>query len=304
MDTNNSNMSNNSRSSYFTNNNRSKKIYIRDKNCDPNQSYYNNYKPKNNCSWQNNNTYSNISKSWNNSHNITHFKPKTNYSSSFKDELFQKKYNGINSKEYNAINNCRSAGIIPYCIHENKLYFLLQQTKHPVKKKLMGWNDFGGKQIDKWESTANTAAREFSEETSCLFYLNENKNEKHDEYYNMLKNNNSVNYNDDHATVLKQLIPESQKFYHDKITEFIIPIHASSKETYITYFVNVGYIPESDLPQAEDIHIDYDFRYIRECKWFTIDEINSLSDNEFHKRLQITKIKQRIQNYLAKDMFI
>ena len=218
-------------------------------------------------------------------------------------DIFCKPSNNIDFKPYDAITNCKSAGIIPYTIHNGVLYFLLQQGQCPLRKKDSGWNDFGGKRIGTTETTAETAAREFSEETSCLFYLKEHITSTSNNYYNMLRENNDLEYDDTAVKILKRLIPMSQKYYADKITEFVLPIYISSKETYISYFVKVDYIPESDLPRAEDIHIPYEIRYIRTCKWFTVDELISLNEKDFHKRLQITRIQQRIRNYYDKGLF-
>ena len=209
-------------------------------------------------------------------------------------------------RPYDAITNCKSAGIIPYTIHNGKLYFLLQNFLHPIRKKDNGWNDFGGKRTDSNEPTAETAAREFSEETSCLFYLNECKDTDpaaSQEQYNLFKDNPELTYSPETIELLKQTIIKSQQYYMDKITEFVSPIHISSKETYISYFVNVAYIPASDLPRAEDIHIAYELRYIRECKWFSYTELMMLNEKDFHKRLQITRIQQRIASYCEKGLF-
>lgn len=206
-------------------------------------------------------------------------------------------------KPYDAVSNCKSAGIIPYSIHNDTAYFLLQQLINPQRKKDFGWNDFGGKKINPNETTAETASREFSEETSCLFYLKENNSEKNSKLYNALKDNINLYYDQEIIGTLKNLIPESQKYYTDKITEFVLPIYISSKETYISYFVRVPYIPEKDLPRAEDIHIPYESRYLRNCQWFSFDEIMKLNEKDFHKRLQITRIQQRINNYYEKGLF-
>ena len=206
-------------------------------------------------------------------------------------------------KSYDAITNCKSAGIIPYSIYNGKLYFLLQQSVNPLRKKDYGWNDFGGKKIDPKENTSETAAREFSEETSCLFYLKEQNNDESKKLYDILKDNQELYYDDETISNLKKLIPISQKYFADKITEYVLPIYVSSKETYISYFIRVEYIPEKDLPRAEDIHIPYEYRYIRMCKWFTFDELMNIDEKDFHKRLQITRIKQRINNYHDKGLF-
>ncbi|MEM0354007.1 MAG: hypothetical protein QXW79_00360 [Thermoplasmata archaeon] len=204
---------------------------------------------------------------------------------------------------YNALSNCKSAGVIPYTVHRNKTLFLFQRLDKPLRKKDAGWNDFGGKRMNMDESTAEIAAREFCEETSCLFYLVEKNDEESQRLYENLKSKDDLTYDERIVEDLKKIMPIAQKFYYDKITEYVIPIHISSKETYISYFVKVKYIPASDIPKAEDIHINYKIRYIRTCKWFSFEELMCLNENEFHKRLRITKIKQRIDNYYAKGLF-
>jgi hypothetical protein len=210
---------------------------------------------------------------------------------------------------YNPIDNCRSAGIIPYSFitnnltGETKLYFLFQKMENPIKKKDIGWNDFGGKQ-DNNETTPETAAREFSEETSCLFFLKETrKNDHDDKLYESLKDNPSLLYDDDTIMNLKNIIPNSTRHYASKITSYVDPLYVNIKEIYISFFVKVMYIPENDLPRAEDIHINYEDKYLRTCKWFSIDEVLSMNEREFHKRLQITKIINRIKNFYHKDVF-
>lgn len=221
----------------------------------------------------------------------------------FQNNNYEQDNHGYDFKLYDAINNCKSAGVIPYTIHNGTLYFLFQRANHPIRKKDHGWNDFGGKKHDPSETTMETAAREFSEETSCLFYLKEQNDEKSDILYDQLKDNNKLYYDENTINFLKKSILLSQKFYANKITEFVSPICISSKEIYISYFVRVIYIPEYDLPRAEDIHIPYEHRYIRTCKWFSIDELILLYEKDFHKRLQITKIQQRIYNYYEKGLF-
>lgn len=204
-------------------------------------------------------------------------------------------------KSFDAINNCKSAGIIPYTIHDSTLFFLFQQNDSPIKRKESGWNDFGGKQLLSTDTTAETASREFNEETSCLFYL---KSIPENNLYSKLKNNPTLLYSEKTISELQSILPSAQKFFADKITEFPFPLHVSSKETYISYFVRVPYIDENDIPKAEDIHINYENRYLRTVRWFTISEILLLKDKDFHKRLQITRIQQRIQNYFEKGMFL
>lgn len=263
-----------------------------------------------------------VSRSWGEDNFVYRAKPKSltkisDIKSSKSDEESSNsfKYKHVNSptftdfRPYDAINNCKSAGIIPYTIHNGELLFLLQRFVNLERKKYNGWNDFGGKRSNIAESTAETAAREFCEETSCLFYLTETSDssspnsEENKRLYDLFKDNPSLSYDQETIELLKKTIVESQKYFVDKITEYVSPIYISSKETYISYFVQVKYIPESDIPRAEDIHIPYTLRYMRECRWFTYNELINMKDIEFHKRLQITRIQQRISSYCAKGLF-
>lgn len=266
-------------------------------------------------------SFDNFSKSWN-GHSFTIIKngqEKYSFSPSDQPSILdnEKREKIVNDiigndyRPYDAINNCKSAGIIPYALYNNKIYFLFQRTNNPIRKKDSGWNDFGGKRNTIEETTVETASREFSEETSCLFYLKENDGPiasgnsyiKSKDLYQLLKHNEALYYDEETINILRSLIPISQKYFVKKITEFVIPIHASSKETYISYFVKVEYIPSDDLPKAEDIHIEYEDRYMRTCKWFSYDEILDMDEKDFHKRLQITRIQQRIINYYEKGLF-
>ena len=224
---------------------------------------------------------------------------KSNSTSPIYEENFEQQI-----KLYDAVEYCKSAGIIPYTIHNGIVLFLFQKEIDPSRKKNSGLNDFGGKRINNMESTAEIAAREFSEETSCLFYLQENINfNENNKYYDLLKDNDTLFYDDYIIDILKKLIPISQKYYYNKIMDLTSPIYVSSKETYISYFVKVPYIPENEIPRAEDIHIPYDVRYIRKCEWYTFNKLMELNPTDFHKRLQITKIQHRISNYYHKRLF-
>ena len=205
---------------------------------------------------------------------------------------------------YNAILNCKSAGIIPYTIYNGVIYFMFQKMLNPVKKRDEGLNDFGGKKIGANETTAEIAAREFSEETSCLFYLKSVDDDFSKKMYNVLKHNDELYYDAEAVNNLIALIDKSKLYYSELITQNMVPLYTSSKEIYISYFIKVVYVPEEDLPNAEDIHIPYEYRYIRTCKWYTINEIMAFDEKDFHKRLQITKIQQRIQNLYSKNMFV
>ena len=126
---------------------------------------------------------------------------------------------------FDAISKCPSAGIIPYTFYNGLLYFLFQRILNPTRKKDYGWNDFGGKKIDNNETTAETAAREFSEETSCLFYFKSMDDYASEQSYNLLKDNESLYYDEETIQLLKDTLPLAQKYFSDKITEFASPIY-------------------------------------------------------------------------------
>ena len=209
--------------------------------------------------------------------------------------------NQYHYRKYNPIDNCKSAGVIPYCYKGDNIYFLFQKSDFPLRNKDDGWNDFGGKKTSN-EMTFETAAREFSEETNCLFYLKDQQ--PFDEVtYDSLKNNSNLSYSVETVEKIKQLIPISKKYYFDKISQYAYPLYTSSKEIYISYFVKVDYIPAEDLPCAEDIHIPYEVRYKRTCQWFSLSQILLMNEQQFHKRLQITKIQSRIDDFNVRGLF-
>lgn len=206
-----------------------------------------------------------------------------------------------NYTQYESSMKAKGAGIIPYTVINSDVYILLQRAIHPHKKKNSGWNDFGGKK-NKSECTITTAAREFSEETSCLFYLNEQPDYQSTYLYTKLLDNKNLYYDAYTITELKRQIPISTKYFFNRINKYVNPINLSSKETYVSYIVKVEYVPAEHIPRAEDIHIPYETRYIRECRWFTMNDLAYLSENDFHKRLQITKIKNQLQLYYNRGL--
>ena len=232
-----------------------------------------------------------------------------NVSKSF--EPYRPKHNFYNHRNkyynnvitYDAVNNCRAAGVIPYSICDGVLRFLFQKPVYPIRRNNAGWNDFGGKQNFDGETTVQVAAREFNEETNCLFYVKESE-PNNTELYESLKDNIDIMYSDIVIDNIKKLIPIAQCFFENKIIKYIPPVYVSSKETYISYFVKVEYLPAEDIPRAEDIHENYEYKYLRACSWFDIKELDELTNEDFNKRLQITKIKQRIKTYHEKGFFV
>lgn len=194
----------------------------------------------------------------------------------------------------------KGSGIIPYCLKDSELLFLLQKEERGAGggKKNAGWNDFGGKRIMDKELPHNTAAREFAEETSCLFYLRnkldtdattEDRSDT-ELLFSQLKDNPSLIYDKKALKSLVDLIPVASKMYEEKIASDPTYICVNSNHAYSTYFIEVPYVPAEELPRAEDIHIPYKNRYIRSCKWFTMAELNGLARNHLHKRLHLARI--------------
>jgi len=209
-------------------------------------------------------------------------------------------YKTFNIIVYDGITHCRSAGVIPYTFKDGQFYFLLQRYTEPLKRKDCGWNDFGGKRLNDQETSMEIAAREFSEETSCLFYLYETGQTG---IYELLKDRPDLKYPDEAVQVLLKILPESQKYFMHKIKQYVMPIYINMRDIYISYFIRVPYLPETDIPRCEDLHIDYQERFLRTCKWFNYEELMGLNDQEFHKRLQVSQIKKRVSNFYQRGIF-
>jgi len=208
----------------------------------------------------------------------------------------------------------KGSGIIPYCQNGSEILFLLQKEEKGGSRKNSGWNDFGGKRLMDSELPHNTAAREFSEETSCLFYLKEGGDHSYPNLYEELKDNESLIYDKQALKSLVELIPLASKFYEerigtdqtdevgqhtDEVDQTTLPsspgvVCVNSNHAYSTYFLEVPYIPAEDIPRAEDIHIPYKNRYIRSCKWFTYHDLFKLHKSQVHKRLNLHKIVQAV----------
>lgn len=189
----------------------------------------------------------------------------------------------------------KGAGIIPYCIKDNDIYFLLQRYTNPKRKNDVGWNDFGGKRDYETEMSHEIAAREFSEETSCMFYLSAIGDL---DTINRIKSSTG---REELVDDIKTLISESTNYFADLIETN--PIYIYNKDIYMIYFVNVAYADINDIPECEDIHINYHVRYRRECKWFTIKELLDGGDSILHRRLRILGMNRRLRRYHDENRF-
>lgn len=197
----------------------------------------------------------------------------------------------------------KSSGIIPWCIHNGEKKFLFQRISN--NENIKGWLDFGGK-CDKNEDILKTAAREFSEETSGMFYLFSkdfqimypDANPKYI-YHKYLANHKSLNKK--RQLKLLKLINESTEYFYDKLLLNKL-VYSYSSVRYICYYVQVEYIQPSKLLESEDIHVYYKHRYIRQSKWFTIKEIKDSHKHDFHKRLQFTNMHTIFSNNRITDL--
>lgn len=218
----------------------------------------------------------------------------------------RKSANGITatSSEHNVVKlrrlSTKSAGIIPFCIYNGSVMLLMQKIIKPIKKR-KGWNDFGGKSNGCHETAFEIAAREFSEETSCLFYVKEVMTDiAFNDMVNRIKNHSNDNSSLIHSIV--SLLPLSKKHFTDKLSK--CPMYINLRNSYTTFLLRVPYIDVNDLPPAEDIHVNYEKRYYRECKWFSLDEFTSLEQADFHQRLHAHKIKNIVMSYYSRGMLI
>jgi hypothetical protein len=224
-----------------------------------------------------------------------------------KESILSKSWSDFSPSEkkfikYDVFKNAQGAGIIPYTIHNGELLFLFQKTIFPDTTKNRGWNDFGGKKDDKLDNNAKEiACREFSEETSCIFYLKENATDENNDLFSELTN---TNYSSNTIDKLKDIFKKSTDYYTTKLNKYDLKFNLHIKEIYVSYFLHVPYVNADSFPKSEDIHLEYDYRYIRQCKWFKYDDIIEIDENEFHKRLQIMKIKNKIQDLWHQRFFI
>jgi len=118
--------------------------------------------------------------------------------------------------------NCYSAGILPYTIRNNEIYYLLGRDWRDE-----GWSDFGGKVEDKDNNdTLNTAIREFYEETmGCVLSENEIKSKLKN---NIPKNIKSVTLNGSpYYMYFIYINDENYQKYFKKIYDFLVYSHIS-----------------------------------------------------------------------------
>jgi hypothetical protein len=183
----------------------------------------------------------------------------------------------------------KSAGVVPYSYIGNKLYFLFQIT-HPPKSDTKSRNkigvlcDFGGKRDPTDRDIVMTASREFSEETSCLFFR---KKYEHDDLKAL------ITASTDHFSALfKNMCKEHPYFelYNDI--------------SYVVYLYKVDYIPADMFPDKEDEYMNYDVHYKRECVWISYDDLIKLPYYKIHRRLNAVKLIPKLKCMYENDLFL
>lgn len=161
----------------------------------------------------------------------------------------------------NKICPCKAAGIMPYTIINNNIYFLFQK---PNNKKSF-YTDFGGKREEYDHSIIRTAAREFSEETNgCFFLFN---------YINEINNCTSNNINKSTIITESILLNENLIFLYNYTGKYILYF------LYI-YPININLLGNYELSSKHQIK--------RNCEWIHGSKLiqESFINNNLQHRLR------------------
>ena len=146
----------------------------------------------------------------------------------------------------------KGAGILPYAIHDNKLYFLLGKENpgnDPKKNNL--FCDFGGGS-EKGESPKETAFREFKEESMNVY--------QHLDVKNKIKGSNISVTNGDYVCYLVEFpYGEAEPRTYNRVMEML---NGCRREKKYKNYVN-ELIPTCKIGLAEK----------SEMRWFTSEEI-------------------------------
>jgi hypothetical protein len=162
------------------------------------------------------------------------------------------------------------AGILPFSVHDNKVYFLFQKANEGRKANQLV--DFGGARYDHENDPQVTAAREFSEETCGLFSSNnleeaarhlEGKNEKEIETSEIVQNG---------TMKILQILESKQNVWMSRISE---------PPGYVMYFVMIEYQPlaliNHIVNNKRNDNNSNQLRKQREFHWVSSDQIRTNS---------------------------
>ncbi len=162
------------------------------------------------------------------------------------------------------------AGILPVCIHKNKIYFLF--GKENKYADTPGWSDFGGG-IEKGEDELSSALRE-AEEESCGF----------------------LNIQD-----LKQSIKRNGllEFNIKGYTTFLVKVPYDS--TMVTHFNNSHAFIETKIPE-KILKTSYIFEK-EKMKWVSWEDMRHLDYRSFYQKIVtiLVKEKKQIQQFIKKQ---
>lgn len=166
-----------------------------------------------------------------------------------------------------SINNqtypCKAAGILPYTIINNKLFFLLQKSS----KNTSLYSDFGGKRERSDKNSMYTAAREFSEETNGIFFNN--------------KKFNNINNHIKTSTIITESLLMKQ-----------LPLYIYNFNG--KYLIYMLYVYPIRIQQLGDTEIHANLK--RSCEWI---DGKMLINDEFIN----TQLQYRLRKGLKKTIF-
>jgi len=158
------------------------------------------------------------------------------------------------------------AGAVPYCVHDGKVLFLMQQTKGGKKEGTL--IDFGGARDDTVDANVRyCAAREFTEETAGLFTTS---------YLSVLV---------DQLSSLDQQGIESSPIIHGEIAhcmelveeanakQYIAVTDLKASEWYASYAIK---IPYSDLTLQNHFYGDVSKRKVRIFYWVCAQHLRAM----------------------------
>lgn len=216
----------------------------------------------------------------------------------------------------------QAGGIVPYTFLNGELLFLMQRSKYFQNGNKSGWTDFGGAGYI-GDFAYETAAREFCEETSSIFFLETMKRQKivsnkehllksfHDKYKLVAGINKKVSKLSANMQTIKnnflttkeqkiicELLGKSIEYYVNLLSSMSevnsIPCIKRRRKVYESFFLEVPYIPVEHIPMTEETHTEFDELCLRECKWMTLNDLKNIAKHEFHGRQHAMKFLQNI----------
>lgn len=196
---------------------------------------------------------------------------------------------------------------MPFSIINGRPYFLIQLADFVYDKngfrrkpKCNGYAEFGGKRDKGDRDILETAAREFMEETAAMPYLWEIGSS---EYFGNLFEDE---YQDLHFLpevtdrhLLTSQIKDGTEYYYQRLLNSPT-MYINNQDSYVVFFLEIPYLPSSHLPLHEDMHIEYEDRYQRICKWVDLKTLNNLPVASLHIRLRTKTWEKKLKHVIQK----